>query len=216
MHGNDLSYAYGLWFLAAVNVLLFAFFVLSFLTPAKKREWRNMGVTLAFFVALFTEMYGFPLTVYILTAVLGTRYPALNPFSHTSGHLWVTFLGGGQAMIAGIHVVSNGLVIAGFILMWKSWKLIHGAKGDFVKDGPYAYIRHPQYLGLYLIIIGMLIQWPTAVTALMFPVLVFIYYRLAKTEEREMEREFKDAYREYKKRVPMFFPHFKTLKGGVR
>ncbi|MBI5286081.1 MAG: isoprenylcysteine carboxylmethyltransferase family protein [Deltaproteobacteria bacterium] len=206
MHGESISYAYGFWSLVVVNVALFVFFILSFLTPVKKREWRSMGVTIAFFVALFTEMYGFPLTIYILTVILGSQYPALNPFSHASGHLWLTFFGGGAFMMTIIHIISNGLTIIGFAIMWKGWKLIHGAKGGLVKEGPYAYVRHPQYSGLFLIMIGMLIQWPTIITALMFPVLVFVYYRLSKKEEEEMIKQFGDEYRQYMERVPMFTP----------
>ncbi|TAN63883.1 hypothetical protein EPN18_01270 [bacterium] len=92
MHGDGVSFAYGFWSLVAINVVIFLFFTLSFLAPVKKREWRTSGVTTAFFIALFTEMYGFPLTIYILTAIFGKNYPALNPFYHESGHLWVTFL----------------------------------------------------------------------------------------------------------------------------
>jgi len=206
MHGENISYAYGFWFLVLVNVGLFSFFILSFLTPLKKREWRSMGATLAFFVALFTEMYGFPLTIYILTGILGSKYPALNPFSHASGHLWVTFLGGGATMLAVIHLISDGLVIIGFIIMWKGWKLIHGAKGGLVTEVPYAYVRHPQYSGLFLIMTGMLIQWPTIITALMFPVLVFVYYRLSKREESDMIKMFGDEYKRYMERTPMFIP----------
>jgi len=206
MHGENISYAYGFWFLVLVNVGLFSFFILSFLTPLKKREWRSMGATLAFFVALFTEMYGFPLTIYILTGILGSKYPALNPFSHASGHLWVTFLGGGATMLAVIHLISDGLVIIGFIIMWKGWKLIHGAKGGLVTEVPYAYVRHPQYSGLFLVMIGMLIQWPTMITALMFPVLVFVYYRLSKREESDMIKMFGDEYKRYMERMPMFIP----------
>ena len=206
MHGENISYAYGFWFLVLVNVALFGFFILSFLTPFKKREWRAMGVTLGFFVALFTEMYGIPLTIYILTAILGSRYPALNPFSHASGHLWLTFLGGGALMMTVIHIISNGLTVIGFVIMWKGWKLIHDAKDSLVMEGPYAYVRHPQYSGLFVIMIGMLIQWPTIITALMFPVLVFIYYRLSKREEEEMIRTFGDEYQKYRVRVPMFIP----------
>ena len=54
--------------------------------------------------------------------------------------------------------------------------------------------------------IGMLIQWPTIITALMFPVLVFIYYRLSKKEEDEMIKTFGDEYKQYRGRVPMFIP----------
>lgn len=211
MHGDGISYAYGFWSLVVANVLLFLFFILSFLTPLRKREWRSMGVTVAFLIALFTEMYGFPLTIYILTAVLGSRYPALNPFAHESGHLWVTFFGGGAAMLTLIHVVSNGLMILGFYMMGAGWARIHKATGGLVTDGIYGYIRHPQYAGLFIITIGLLIQWPTIITAAMWPVLIFAYYRLAKREEGEMEKEFGDAYKKYKEEVPMFIPR---LGGG--
>lgn len=206
MHGEDIPFAYGFWSLVVVNVALFVFFILSFLTPIKKREWRSMGVTIAFFVALFTEMYGFPLTIYILTGILGSKYPALNPFSHASGHLWLTFFGGGPAMMNVIHIVSNGLVIIGFAIMWNGWKLIHSAKGELVTGGPYAYVRHPQYSGLFIVMIGMLIQWPTIITALMFPVLIFVYYRLSKREESEMIKLFGEEYKRFMEKTPMFVP----------
>jgi len=211
MHGENISYAYGFWSLVIVNIGLFAFFLLSFLRPLKKREWRSMGATLAFFVALFTEMYGFPLTIYILTGFLGSKYPALNPFSHASGHLWLTFFGGGAAMMTVIHLISNGLVFAGFVIMWKGWKLIHGAKGGLVTDGLYAYVRHPQYTGLFVVMIGMLIQWPTIITALMFPVLVFAYYRLSKREENDMIKMFGEEYKRYMERTPMFIPRVRKV-----
>lgn len=206
MHGEGISFAYGFWSLVVVNVVLFLFFILSFISPVRKREWRSMGVTTAFIVALFTEMYGFPLTIYILTAILGANYPALNPFAHESGHLWVVFFGGGKAMLAIVHIVSNALMIAGFVIMSAGWKRVHGAKGALVIEGVYAYVRHPQYSGLFLVTIGLLIQWPTIITALMWPVLVLAYYGLSKKEEADMEQEFGEVYRGYKERVPMFFP----------
>jgi len=206
MHGDGISFAYGFWSLVVVNVLLFLFFIMSFIYPVKKREWRSMGVTWAFIIALFTEMYGFPLTIYILSAVLGARYPALNPFAHASGHLWVTFLGGGATMLTVIHIVSNGLMVAGFLMMSAGWSKVHGAKGGLVTDGIYAYMRHPQYSGLFLITTGLLIQWPTIITILMWPALIFAYYRLSMKEEAEMEREFGEAYQRYKEKAPMFIP----------
>src|SRR3990172_2419046 len=212
MHGEDVSNAYGFWSLVIVNVGLFVFFLLSFLAPTKKREWRSMGVTTAFIVALFTEMYGFPLTIYILTAWLGNKYPVLNPFSHASGHLWLTFFGGGWGMMVWIHLISNGLIIAGFWIMSVAWRRIHAAKGELVTEGPYLYVRHPQYTGLFLIIIGLLIQWPTIITALMSPVLFYVYYRLAKREEAEVDAQFGDPYRKYRATTPMFIPRL----GGAR
>ncbi len=210
MNGENISYDYGFWFLVVVNVALFGFFILSFLAPLRKREWRSVGVTLAFFVALFTEMYGFPLTIYIFTAVLGSRYPALNLFSHAGGHLWVVLLGGGEKMLMIIHLISNGLVLIGFAVMWIGWKLIHGAEKELVTRGPYAYVRHPQYSGLFLVMLGMLIQWPTIITGLMFPVLLYVYYRLSKREEEDMLNIFGDEYRQYMERKPMFIPKWSS------
>jgi protein-S-isoprenylcysteine O-methyltransferase Ste14 len=210
MHGEEIRFGYGFWSLVIVNVAIFVLLTLSFLTPVRRREWRSFGVFTAFLVALFTEMYGFPLTIYVLTAVLGSRYPVLNPFSHPSGHLWITLLGGGAWMSAVIHVISNGLMFAGLLLMGAGWERIHRAKGALVTDGPYAWVRHPQYAGLFLITIGMLVQWPTIITVATWPVLIAVYYRLARREEREAEAAFGDAYRAYKARTPMFVPRLRT------
>jgi methanethiol S-methyltransferase len=164
MHGEEITWGYGFWSLVVVNAAIFVLLVLSWLTPVRRREWRSFGVFTAFVVALFTEMYGFPLTIYVLTAVLGSRYPALNPFSHASGHLWITFLGGGAWMSAAIHLVSNGLMLAGLVLMAAGWRRIHRARGALVTDGIYGWVRHPQYAGLFVITVGMLVQWPTIIT----------------------------------------------------
>jgi protein-S-isoprenylcysteine O-methyltransferase Ste14 len=110
-------------------------------------------------------------------------------------------------MMTVIHLISNGLVLIGFMIMWKGWRLIHAAKGELVTEGHYAHVRHPQYSGLFLVMVGMLIQWPTIITALMFPVLFFVYYRLSKREENEMITLFGDEYRRYMEKTPMFIPH---------
>ncbi len=206
MHGENIPYGYGFWSLVAFNAAFFVIFTLSFLTPLRRREWRSFGVYSAFIVALFTEIYGFPLTIYILTSLLGSRYPALNPFSHASGHLWLTLLGGGATMLTAIHVVSNGLMFGGLFIIHRGWRQIHLAQGELVTDGPYRWVRHPQYSGLFLITIGLLIQWPTIITVLTWPILIAMYVRLARREETEMERQFGDAYRAYAMRVPSFLP----------
>lgn len=210
MHGEGIAFGYGFWSLVAANAALFVFFALSFLAPRRRREWRSLGVFTAFVVALFTEMYGFPLTIYALTAVLGSRYPALNPFSHASGHLWITLFGGGAWMSAVVHLVSNALILGGLLLMGAGWRRIHRARGALVTDGVYALVRHPQYVGLFLVTVGMLVQWPTIVTILTWPVLIGAYYRLALREEREAELLFGEGYLCYKARVPMFFPRVRV------
>lgn len=211
MHGEEIPFGYGFWSLVVLNAAIFILLALSFLTPLRRREWRSFGVFTAFVVALFTEMYGFPLTIYMLTAVLGSRYPALNPFSHASGHLWITLLGGGAWMSVVIHVISNGLMLGGLVLMGAGWRQIHRTKGALVTDGVYAWVRHPQYTGLFLITVGMLVQWPTIITALTWPGLMVVYYRLARREEREAEILFGEAYTRYKGSVAMFIPRI-----GVR
>jgi protein-S-isoprenylcysteine O-methyltransferase Ste14 len=200
------DYEYGYWWLVIANALIFMFFILSFLAPRGKLEWRSMGVIAAFIVALFTEMYGFPLTIFILTSLLGTKYPALNPFAHMSGHLVWTFLGGGWVMFGIIHLLSDGLIIFGFVIMGMGWKKIHRARGGLVSDGIYSRIRHPQYTGLFLVSIGLLIQWPTVVTLASWPILMFAYYRLARKEQLGLAIEFGEDYDHYAKRVPAFFP----------
>ncbi|MFB0505425.1 MAG: isoprenylcysteine carboxylmethyltransferase family protein [Thermodesulfobacteriota bacterium] len=200
------QYHYGMWGVVIANALFFLFFALSFLAPRGKFEWRSMGVFTAFIVALFTEMYGFPLTVFILTSLLGSKYPALDPFSHKSGHLLLTFLGGGGVMLAVIHLISNGLMLLGFFIMGMGWRKIHSAQAGLVTDGIYKWVRHPQYVGLFLVSVGLLIQWPTIATLASWPILMGTYYKLAKREEREMEMRFGEHYLNYKKRVPGFFP----------
>lgn len=208
-------YAYGMWPLVIINAAIFIIFVFSFLKPKKRWEWRSMGAFTAFVVALFTEMYGFPLTVYMLTSILGSRYPATNPFSHTSGNLLAVFFGGSE-FLSGLFMFLGGAVMfIGLIIMGRAWKQIHKASGELVTSGIYDRVRHPQYFGLFLITVGMLIQWPTIITAIMWPILMFMYYRVARREEKEMESRFGAKYVAYGRRVPMFIPRLATLSPGT-
>lgn len=211
------SYAYGMWPAAAISIGIFIFFTLSYLKPKKRREWRSMGTFSAFTVALFTEMYGFPLTIYILTSTLGSRYPVLNPFTHINGHLWVALAGGSTSVWVLVMIVSNAAMFGGLVVMGKAWKQIHKANGGLVTSGLYGRVRHPQYFALFLITVGMLIQWPTIVTAAMWPILMFMYYRLARREEKEMEKHFGEEYMLYKHQVPMFLPRLSltTQRAGA-
>ncbi len=205
MHGET-EYAYGMWVVAAFNLGLFLFFFLSFLKPRGSDEWRGMGVVVAFLVALFSEMYGFPLTIYLLTGWLGDAYPALQPFNHKLGHLWVVVFGGSTLAWVIVMGLSLALMLIGYLLLSKGWTQIHAARGGLVTDGIYAYVRHPQYTGLFFVIIGFLVQWPTLLTVLMAPILLYAYVHLARVEERRAEAEFGEAYKEYVRNTPAFFP----------
>ena len=192
--------------------IFFVTSITSFLAPTGWKEWRNLGVVAAFLVALFTEMYGFPLTIYLLTAWLGDAYPVLAPFTHKHGHLWVVVFGGSDTAWAIVMGLSLLFMLAGYILLSKGWREIHGGHGGLITDGSYIYARHPQYSGLFLLIIGFLIQWPTLLTVLMAPVLVYAYIRLARREENIMLNRFGAAYTQYAQRTPMFFPPFAQWK----
>ena len=201
--------AYGLWSLVIINTAVFIIFALSFTRPRTSRDWRSFGAFAAFLVALFTEMYGFPLTIYLLSGWLGNRFPALNPFSHNSGHLWQTLLGlKSDPHLSPIHWASDGLIAAGFITLGSAWKILYQAQSthQVAATGIYAYLRHPQYVGFGLIMLGFLVQWPTFITLIMFPILVTMYVRLARREEKDAQAEFGDGYARYADRTPAFLP----------
>ncbi|HDL18626.1 MAG TPA: isoprenylcysteine carboxylmethyltransferase family protein [Bacteroidetes bacterium] len=190
------------------NVILFGAFVIGFLRPRKKYEWRTLGVFAAFIVALFTEMYGFPLTIYVLLSVFGSKMGIADPFQHVNGHLLGTLFGASEWVKLIICQLGGFIMLIGLIIMGKGWRQIHTAKGELVVTGIYSSVRHPQYLGLFLISIGMLIQWPTLITLIMWPILMFAYYRLSMREEREVENIFGDEYQNYRRQVPAFVPRF--------
>jgi protein-S-isoprenylcysteine O-methyltransferase Ste14 len=199
---------YGLWSLVAFNSLLFIVFAISFFHPRTRRDWRALGGFSAFIVALFTEMYGYPLTVYLLTGPLSGLIPGVN-LSHSAGHLWNDLIGWrGDPHLSPFHLASYLFIGGGFWLIATAWRHLHAAQraGGLATEGPYARLRHPQYLGLILIMFGFLLQWPTLATLAMFPALVYVYRRLAIREEREVRAGFGARYDEYAARVPRFVP----------
>jgi len=163
----------------------------------------------AFIVALFTEMYGFPLTIYLLSGWLQNRFPRLSLTSHEAGHLWWTLLGiKGDPHSNPLHLLSNIFILGGLILLGAAWQVLYKAQRNhtLAVTGPYAVIRHPQYVAFIVIMLGFLLQWPTILTLAMFPILVVMYVRLAHYEERQAVAEFGEQYVAYAARTPGFFP----------
>ena len=204
--------AYGLWTLVVLNSAIFLMFAFSFFKPATARDWRTFGAFAAFIVALFVEMYGFPLSIYLMSGWLQSKYPNLDLLSHNTGHLWSTLLGEkGDPHFGPLHIASYGLLGGGFYLLSGAWNVLHHAqrRNELATAGPYARIRHPQYVAFVLILLGFLLQWPTLLTLAMFPILLVMYGRLAVTEEAEMRARFGAAFDRYAARTPRFVPHLR-------
>jgi len=210
--------AYGLWSLVIFNSLVFIIFAFSFAKPQSPRDWRSFGAFSAFLVALFTEMYGFPLTIYLLSGWLSTKFPDVDFLSHDSGHLLEVMFGWSTNPHFGpFHLLSAIFIGGGFILLASAWKVLYEAQRQhkLATTGAYARVRHPQYIGFVLIMTGFLLQWPTLVTLAMFPILVFMYARLANREEANMLAQFGDEYRRYVAAVPAFIPKLGSSSSTV-
>lgn len=208
--------AYGLWGLVVINSFIFIFFAFSFFKPQSKTDWRTFSAFSAFVVALFAEMYGFPLTIYLLSGWLAKHYPQIDFLSHDNGHLLHNLLGlKGDPHFDVLHIFSNVLIVLGFILLSASWRVLYRAQTTkcLATSGPYQCIRHPQYVAFTLIMLGFLLQWPTLPTLIMFPILVFTYARLSLNEETAVEREFGETYRKYAAQTPRFVPRLNSLIG---
>ena len=201
--------AYGLWTLVILNSAIFIIFAFSFFKPQTARDWRTFGAFAAFIVALFVEMYGFPLTIYLMSGWLQTKFPSLDLLSHNTGHLWSTLLGEkGEPHFGVLHIASYVFLGFGFYLLSSAWNVLYHAqrRKGLAVSGPYAHIRHPQYVAFVLILLGFLFQWPTLLTLLMFPILLVMYARLAITEEAEMRKQFGAEFEDYAARTPRFLP----------
>lgn len=208
---SDTTSAYGLWALVVVNSAIFILFAFSFFKPRTTRDWRSFGAFSAFLVALFTEMYGFPLTIYFLSGWLQSNYPGVDWLSHDAGHLLEMLFGWkANPHFGPFHLLSFALIGGGFILISSAWRVLYDAQkqGELATTGPYARVRHPQYAGFVLVMLGFMVQWPTLLTLAMFPVLVWMYAHLARQEERETAAELGQVYADYARQVPAFIPRF--------
>lgn len=213
---SDMMQSYGLWTLVVINSAVFIIFALSFAKPRSPRDWRSFSAFSAFIVALFTEMYGFPLSIYFLSGWLQRIAPDVDWFAHDSGHtLEMLFGWRGNPHFGPFHILSFILIGGGFWLLAASWPVLYRAQrtNELATSGPYTRMRHPQYVGFVLIMLGFLVQWPTLLTLAMFPILVFMYWRLSLGEEQQAEAEFGDEYRAYASRTPRFFPRLGSASG---
>ena len=193
----------GVWALPLIMVVIVSWFLYRYLAPKTWREWAGAGVVQAFIIALYAEMYGFPLTIYLLARFGGLDRTGLN------ANLWSTLLGVGETGMMISMIVGYLLAFFGISLFFKGWRQVHKARDEkkLVTDGLYALVRHPQYTGLFIALFGEgVVHWPTLFSIGLLPVIIFIYYRLANREEQKVIAEFGQEYLDYKKQVPMFIP----------
>ena len=202
---------YGNWRDVLVVSAVFLVFVLGLVWPRGRAEWRNAGMYSAFLISLFVEMFGVPLTIFLVAPLLDT--PALE-FGLSESHLWAYLLDRAQVVPLdwGVHLVmtvSMALIAIGMALLAVGWAQVFGSRYQLVTTGIYRIVRHPQYLGLILVVVAFNIQWPTILTLLMAPVLIVTYVRQARREDKELEARFGEAFVGYASRVPAFIPRLR-------
>jgi protein-S-isoprenylcysteine O-methyltransferase Ste14 len=191
------------WGLVAFYCLLATMFVYGLLRPRQSTEWRNFGIAWAWVVALYAEMYGVPLTLYVLASWVGPHLAPGDDFQ--LGHLWAPLLGLDSPYWNLLFtVVGKSLVVAGAVIALVGWRHLWPQRDEMACKGIYRYVRHPQYSGFFLFVAGSLINWPTIATLVMAPILIVVYYRLALSEERTCLKRFGDAYVCYAAHTPCF------------
>ncbi len=194
----------GQWSVTIFMIVIASWILYKYVAPKNFKEWRNAGLIQAFIIALYAEMYGFPLTIYFLSAFLGVDIPLL----HFKGHLWSSLFGLGETGAMLEMILGYAIIFSGIYLLGRGWHSIYQAqkKEELVIKGLYQYIRHPQYTGIFIALFGQLIHWPTILTFILFPVIVLAYCLLSRKEEKAMISKFGEDYRAYMQKVPMFFP----------
>jgi len=193
----------GVWALAAIMIVIASWILYRYLAPKTWHEWASAGLVQAFIIALYAEMYGFPLTIYLLVRFFGLDSPDLN------ASLWSTLLGMGELGMLISMLLGYALLFIGIGIFIQGWRQLYHArqKDQLITTGLYRFVRHPQYTGLFLGLFGEgIVHWPTLFSVAIFPIIVLAYFLLARSEERKVLEQFGDEYRAYQARVPMFIP----------
>lgn len=194
------------WGGAAISIVVVSWFFYRYAVPKSWREWTRAGIVQAFVIAFYAEMYGFPVTIYLLARIFKLDIAG----NFWDDNLWIYLTGTQQAMLVSM-IVGYTISFFGVTLLIAGWREVYRAnkQGRLATGGPYALVRHPQYTGIFLVFFGEgVVHWPTVLSLTAFPIVVIAYALLARKEERQMIENFGDEYGKYQRRVPMFLPRW--------
>lgn len=195
----------GAWGIAAIMIVIVSWMFYRYFAPKSWREWASAGVVQAFIIALYAEMYGFPLTIYLFARFFGLDRHNLN------ANLWTSLVGFGPTGMLISMLLGYALAITGIGIFIQGWRQLYRARqqNKLVTTGLYSMVRHPQYTGLFIALFGEgVVHWPTLFSVVLLPVIILAYFLLARSEEKQVIEQFGDEYLAYKMQVPMFFPKF--------